>query len=179
MKKLFALFLLSIQLFNLSGYLIARFLISQNDRHLVYQLDKNRYADKDLVLIKIPLSLPYTTDNSSYTRVNGQVEFKGTYYNYVKRKISRDTLMLLCIPNAEKKRLLLSATQLGNVSEAVTSGKSHQPELKRSKTLDDYIFSIQGAVAGISSGVNDAHFPCSILLPASPQLGTAAKPPQA
>lgn len=92
-------------LFNISGYYVFfHYFIEQSDEQLTQQLDSNQYNDADLVELKVALHLPYML-NSDYTRVEGEIEIEGVHYNYVKRKVSNDTLYVLCLPNTVKTKL--------------------------------------------------------------------------
>lgn len=72
---------------------------------MIASLDKNEYNEQDLMLIKFALHTPYIQSNSSYERCDGEVEYNGVQYNYVKRKVANDTLYLYCIPNLKKTEI--------------------------------------------------------------------------
>jgi hypothetical protein len=98
--------MLSIHLFNLSGYtLLFDYFIQRSDEQLIHQLETHQYNDHELVEVKIALHTPYLSSWSNYERVNGEAEVNGIYYTYVKRKIHNDTLYLLCLPNKNKTQL--------------------------------------------------------------------------
>lgn len=98
--------LFSVHLFNLAGYrLLFSYLQEQNDSQTLHHIEAGNYADKDLVLVKIPIMLPYTTNWKEYERYDGEIEWGGVHYNYVKRKILNDTLFLLCLPDIKGTRL--------------------------------------------------------------------------
>jgi hypothetical protein len=73
---------------------------------MVAMLDKAEYLDKDLIEVKVPVNLPYQTNWNDFERYDGEVEIAGVHYNYVKRKLQNDTLILMCIPNTDKMNLL-------------------------------------------------------------------------
>jgi hypothetical protein len=59
-KKLLALTLLIVHLFNLTGYtFLFRYLGQQSSRQITKQIDLHGYNDAELVEIKVPLNLPY------------------------------------------------------------------------------------------------------------------------
>jgi len=106
LRKLFAILMLAVCLFNLAGYsFLFNYYINQSDQRLTAKVDANQYAESNLTEIKIKLNLPYLTDWSAYERYDGEMEVNGIHYNYVKRKISQDTLYLLCLPNEVKTEL--------------------------------------------------------------------------
>ncbi|MEO6329112.1 MAG: hypothetical protein ABIO55_09275, partial [Ginsengibacter sp.] len=91
---------------NLFGYrLVSDYLQQKYDARLEARLDKNHYNEAELVELKIPIHLPYQTSWADFERYDGEVEFNGILYKYVKRKVANDTLIVLCIPNQQKMNL--------------------------------------------------------------------------
>ena len=129
MKKLLAIALLTIYLFNLIGYsLLFQCLIDDADTRLVKRLDNNIYNDKDLLEVKVALNMPYLTATEN-----------GIHYNYVKRKISGDTLYLLCLPNFSKTQLYnAKAAYAKENSDAPTGKKSTEPAVKKQGAGNEY-----------------------------------------
>ena len=106
MKKITALFFLILFAFNWFGYrLVFDFMQHRATEQLETFLDNDSYDESQLVELKVPISLPYQNDWASFERYDGEIELNGTIYKYVKRKLSKDTLYLMCIPNATKMRL--------------------------------------------------------------------------
>lgn len=88
--------------FNFAGY---RLLFSAIEKkataNLEQEISSGKYSDEQLIEIRIPLNMPYYTDKD-YENVYGETDWKGEHYRYVKRKVSGNTLYLLCLPNKEK-----------------------------------------------------------------------------
>ncbi|HKG69981.1 MAG TPA: hypothetical protein VKA92_14000, partial [Segetibacter sp.] len=106
MKKLSAIFLIALFLFNLFGYrILFNYEQQQSDVRLEASLDKQDYNDADLVTIKVPLSLPYVNNQQNFERVDGEITVNGKILKYVKRKIADGNLILLCLPNDHKMRI--------------------------------------------------------------------------
>jgi hypothetical protein len=102
-KRTAAILLLAILLFNWGGYrLVTTYLEEKADSRLEASFDNNTYDETDLVSIKIPAQFPYYTGTASYERIDGEINIKGVAYKYVKRRIYKDTLELLCVPNLAK-----------------------------------------------------------------------------
>lgn len=98
--------MLTVYLFHLTGYQsFFRYYINQSNQQVELRAEKGRYADAELETIKIKLNLPYLSDWTDYERCDGDVEINGSHYNCVKRKVSQDTLYLLCLPNEIKTQL--------------------------------------------------------------------------
>ena len=72
------------------------------DMQLEASLDTKSIKESELFEIKIPLHLPYQTNWANYERYDGEVKLDGTIYKYVKRKVTSDTLHLMCIRNTKK-----------------------------------------------------------------------------
>lgn len=139
LKKLFAILLLSIYLFNLAGYsLLFQHFIDDSDSQLVKQLDNNKYDDKDLVEVKVPLNMPYINNTKSYERVDGQLEHNGVHYNYVKRKIANDTLYVLCIPNVSKTQLYSAKAAYSKEVNDIPANKKTSESIKKAGFVNEY-----------------------------------------
>ena len=106
LKKIAAILLLSLLVFNLAGY---RWLFSAIEKNATANLEQKisagKYSDEQLVEIRIPLNMPYYSDKD-YEDVYGETDFNGEHYQYVKRKVSGNTLYLLCLPDKEKTSIL-------------------------------------------------------------------------
>lgn len=106
MKKLAAIFLLSIFIFNWIGYrFVVNYLQHNADIRLEVRFDNKHYDETQLIELKVPINLPYQTSWASYERYDGEIELDGKLYKYVERKVADDTLYLKCLPNAEKMHL--------------------------------------------------------------------------
>jgi len=125
LKKLTAILLLAIHLFNIVGYtLLFQYFINKSETKLIRQLDENNYAESDLIIIKTPLNLPYYNSTASAERIDGEIKISGVHYRYVKRSISRDTLYLYCIPNTAKTKLSKAEHDYsGSVADAQSDKK--------------------------------------------------------
>lgn len=87
------------------GYhLVINFFQNRQEGQFQTSINNNNYNDEDLVIIKLPVNLPYYNNSSTYERVSGSVEVNGTEYKYVKRRIYNDSVELACLPNLEKQK---------------------------------------------------------------------------
>lgn len=140
MKKLTAILLIAVYLFNLLGYsVVFSYFSSQTDRALSQQLDQNNYKDSDLVQLSIPLHLPYMQNTNGFERIDGTVESGGVQYNYVKRRIHNDTLYIMCIPNQQKANLAKEKSRYaGAVNDFGTAKKGKESAAKKSGPAAEY-----------------------------------------
>ena len=103
MKGFAAAIILFILCFNWFGYSAVVFFMQQKaDLQLEASLDTKSIKESELFEIKIALHLPYQTNWANYERYDGEVKLDGTIYKYVKRKVTADTLHLMCIRNTKK-----------------------------------------------------------------------------
>lgn len=120
---------MGVLLFNVYGYrLMISYMQHQHAAALEQQLDREQYHDEDLRSIKVPLQLPYYNGSAGWERVEGSIEIEGVTYEYVKRRVHRDTLELLCLPNRGKMHLQSAATEFFKQSlEGSPSQSDRQP----------------------------------------------------
>jgi len=106
LKKLTAILMMLLFLFNLIGY---RLLIDhwkqESDNSLVSKIDNGDYSKESLVEVKLAAQLNYPRDMPAFERADGEIEVNGVFYRYVKMKWYNDTLTLLCVNNTEKASL--------------------------------------------------------------------------
>ena len=164
-------------LLHITGYsLLFDYFIYKSDKDLSVSLDLNEYDDSNLLEVKTPLHLPYYNASTDYERVEGEIELEGIHYSYVKRKVSNDTLYLLCIPNAEKTKLYNSKLQLtAQAADRPSSKDDGIPLIKKSLLSIEYNFetdqyqacpglqNIQKLVVpsgtALLSSIQDPHYP--------------------
>ena len=131
LKKIAAILLSALLCFNWYGYqLLTNYLQCKADIQLEVRLNTNNYDQSQLVELRIPLHLPYHNDWNYYERYDGEIEFRGIHYKYVKRKIERGDLVLLCIPDNAKQRIQSAKDaffKLVNDLQQETTGKTTNP----------------------------------------------------
>ena len=151
LKKVAALFFITLFLFNLFGYrLVVQYMQQKASAQLEARLDKNLYNQSQLIELKVPMHLPYQTNWSAYQRFDGEIEVDGITYKYVKRKVADDTLYLMCIPNTKKMNLETAKNDFFKLTNDLTqnnnSKKSDNSKNISFKTLqgeyDEYTFAL-------------------------------------
>lgn len=105
MKKFTATVLLAIYLFNIGGQLTLHpYFAYLSDRFFTEQTSKGLYYTGDLTEVKLPLHMPGIADWKNYENISGQIQFENVSYNYVKMKITRTAMYLMCVPNYQTTR---------------------------------------------------------------------------
>ncbi len=121
--------------FNLVGYkCLFAIKQAQASQQTAIAVNSMHYNDNELTVLKVPMSLPYFTNWTAFERYDGSIEIDGHHYEYVKRKIVNDTLILLCLPNAEKDKLASTKSSF----EKLISGQS-DTNGKRSTALPELL----------------------------------------
>ena len=129
MKRLVAILLIGLLFFNWYGYqLVSGYLQDRADRRLEASLDQAGYDESQLISIKVPLtSLSYYNSSTTFERVDGQIEVNGVLYKYVKRRIYKDSLEMLCIPNSSAMGLAAAKNaffqQVNDLQQNTPQGK--------------------------------------------------------
>ena len=135
MKKVVSILLLMIFLFNTIGYkAVFVYLEQEAEVRLQAKIKTLDELDKRLITVKIPINLPYQTDWREFESIDGEMTFKGKTYKYVKRKVLRDTLILLCIDHTEKNELQKSRSDYFKKINDLASETNKKPVLKIAKT---------------------------------------------
>jgi hypothetical protein len=140
LKKTFAIVLLVAHFFNLGGYMVlSQYLVYRADKFASEQISKGKYDTANLIEIKIPQHMPQITNWKTYVNVSGQIQFDGAAYNYVKLKVTRDTIFVQCIPNYKTTKLLnenvICAKQLNDIP---VSKKAHEASGKKTGIDNKY-----------------------------------------
>jgi hypothetical protein len=71
----------------------------------MHRLEADSYSADDVVVLTLPVTLPYAIHNPGYERAVGEVEHAGEFYHLVKQKIENDTLFIVCLKDEVQKRL--------------------------------------------------------------------------
>ena len=178
LKKLTVIILLGVHLFNIIGYkAFFQYFITSSDQQVLLRLDNDRYSDSELSEIKVALGLPYLTYRKSYERVNGEIVLNGVHYNYVKRKISNDTLYLQCLPNFTKTKLSDAETKYASET-ASNSTDSKGNNIKKFSVSNEYSQQLPNYELKhpVTKEKNQYHIHSSNLISVSLQIH--AKPPE-
>jgi hypothetical protein len=110
---------------------------SNAKKDLLNRLDAGSYASSDAVILTLPVPLPYAIHNPKYERANGEVEYRGEFYQLVKQKIENDTLFMVCVKDPEQKRIHQTINEYANASNNLAAGAKHAMDIF-AKFFKDY-----------------------------------------
>lgn len=110
----------------------------RNDVAMTKVLDADQYDDSQSFTIKIPVAVPYMTDNVDFQRVDGKFEHQGEHYRLVKQKYANDTLTIVCVKDPEHKRISQALSNyVKNFSDQ--SGDQNQNSKVTVNFIKDYL----------------------------------------
>jgi hypothetical protein len=160
LKRLSAILLLAILLFNFYGYrLVIDYMQDHQAALLESKLDRAQYRDDELISIKTPMNLPYYTNSKNYERTYGSVQINGVVYEYVKRRVYQDTLELLCLPNKTKTDLKAAENEFFKLSiDGVPSQKESRSTHVVKIGLPDYFQELAAISIGAISMVPQKYY---------------------
>jgi hypothetical protein len=125
LKRLAAILFFVVVLFNFYGYrLVISYMQANSDATLEKRVDKNDYDRQQLITIKTKLDLPYYSSSPEFERAYGAITINGTSYQYVKRRVYKDTLELLCLPNDAKTKM---QSLKNEITKAFADGQASTP----------------------------------------------------
>jgi len=145
LKKITAILLLGILLFNGFGYrILSNYFDQKASEHLVSLIEQNNYNESELVSVKTPINLPYYANNPKFERVDGEMEMNGIVYQYVERRVYNDSVEIRVMPNQDRlhiKNAKESFDKLASDFEQKLTDKKSVPVNKSSVKLIsfDYI----------------------------------------
>jgi hypothetical protein len=92
-KKLAAILILGVMLFNGFGYrIVANYFDQKAAENFIAIIEDEQYNESDLVTIKTPVNLPYYANNAKFERVDGEMVIDGIVYQYVQRRVYNDSI---------------------------------------------------------------------------------------
>jgi hypothetical protein len=183
-RKIASAILICILLFNLFGYrFVADYFQQKADARLEARLDKNYYNEAELLELKIPMHVEDQTSSRAFERVDGEVTLDGVLYKYVKRKVTNDTMVLLCIPHHQKMDLQKARDDFFKNTNDIAQNNSNKSD--NSKTIsfkkllseyDEQVFSFKAN--SITGPRQDFEVINSVNFPNSPHV-SPEQPPDA
>lgn len=126
MRKIVAILLLALFLFNLAGYRIWFYYARQQaNQQFEAALDNARYNEQDLFTVTIPLSMPYQVEQADFERVNGEINVNGKIYKYVKRKVSNGMLILQCLADERSTHIQKASDAYLQFASDISATQDH------------------------------------------------------
>jgi hypothetical protein len=120
------------------GYKALFYYLSQEaDYRIEARIRDVSTGDKGLLTFKIPLQIPYVSNSTDFEPAEGEITIDGYIYKLVKKRILRDTLIVLCIDHKEKTRIEKQDNDLFQKLNDLTANSPKKQDVKQIKT--DYV----------------------------------------
>lgn len=127
--------------------------------------------------------MPTLDDWTDYANIQGQVQVKDAYYNYVRLKMTKDTLYLICLPNTVKAGLakanVIMTKNLNDIPLSKKSANNSSTKKAESTSSYDHFYQIincdyvpSSELANISPRSEKIHL-------SNPYIESPGKPPNA
>ena len=180
MKKFATILLLCVHLFYLGGYmLVFQYFIDRSDVQIVKQLYGDKAGSVKLIQLKVPVHMPTIDDWTDFANIQGQIQLNDTYYNYVRLKMTKDTMYLICLPNNVKSKLAKANVIMAkNLNDVPLSKKgSNTSSTKKAESVYDHFYQIvQCSYVPLASLVRPAPYATFSCL-SNPYIESPGKPP--
>jgi hypothetical protein len=143
MRRIVSILLITCFLFNIAGYKIFFYYqLAQADSRIQARIETIHESDKNLFAVKIPIHSPYHADWDDFESVEGEMTYNNTTYKYVKGKVLRDTLILLCIEHQEKSLIEKNSSDYSKRINDLLPDNSKKHVVKHTK--DDFYQKSEG-----------------------------------
>ena len=87
--------------------------------------------------------MPTINNWTEYEAIEGQIQLKDAYYNYVRLKMTRDTMYFVCLPNTTKTRLVnANIINAKEITDVPLSKKGHECHPKKLISLVNIIYKL-------------------------------------
>ena len=137
-------------MFNMIGHkLFFYYQIIEADSRIQARIESLNESEENLFTVKIPIRLPYHTDWKEFESVEGEMTYNNSTYRYVKRKVLRDTLILLCIEHREKSIIERNSDDFAKKVNEILPDGSQKQILKQAK--EDFYQKSDGVSVAIYS----------------------------
>lgn len=115
---------------------------------MIETLDADSANLSETISIKIPITIPYASDSREYERIDGVIEHNGEFLRFVKQRLYRDTLEIVCIRDVQHKKINQA---LVDYASSLTDKTSDMPASKAIEFIKEYLsttISLSGAAEG-------------------------------
>ncbi len=178
MRKFVSVGLAFLILMNTMGYyLVFMGLKYRNTQTLTQRLDDQEFDPSETIVIELPIALPYSSNTKTeFQRIEGEIEYKGNFYQLIKQRFLNDTLQLVCIRDHGSKKI---AQALTDYVKTFTNHASPNKEVKTVPAfIKDYILN-SFDISRSSKGYNTDILNSTLVLPFDAvQIDIPAPPPE-
>lgn len=96
--------------------------------------DDENFESAEEITIEVPITIPYATSSTEFTRVDGEFEHQGEVYRMVKQRYMNDVLYIVCVKDNKSKEIKQALT---DYVKTFTDKPSN--EKSSTKTIQNFI----------------------------------------
>jgi hypothetical protein len=162
--------------------MVAHYYAEKSTIDMQVNLDQKKFNEAQLVSFKLPLNQPYIINTDGYESLEGNMDYNGVNYQFVKKRIINDTLEIVCIPNMTRTEIdnnnenfAKQLSDIVNTSTSKKSGGSQQFKFFISDFTTEHHFDLYSFVANATLKHDTIHAQYSSF----DYLQSIAQPPEA
>jgi hypothetical protein len=148
----------------------------RNDAATVRQLDRDDLREFETVTFKIPISLPYSLDDTGFERIDGKYEHNGEFFRLVKQRYAHDTLTIVCVKDKHEK--VIENAMMTYVKTFASQHTESQGAKLQISMIKDYLPQSFGLMTGADGWVTKLHFYSESAKEKCAHLKRVIKPPE-
>jgi hypothetical protein len=148
----------------------------RNDAATVLLLDRNDLDKFETVMFKIPISLPYTQDDTGFERIDGKYEYNGEFFRLVKQRYANDTLTIVCVKDQNEK--VIESAIRTYVKTFASQHSENQGAKLQISMIKDYLAQSFSLMTGAGGWVAKLHFYSQTVHESCAHLKRVIQPPE-
>lgn len=108
-----------------------------NDNEQALKLLNDEYSGSDAIIIKVPVSLPYSTNDDQYQSAAGKFIYNYETYRVVKKRMINDTVLIFCVKDHVEGKI---RNQMDDAARSITSSpRNHKSNPSVLSFIKDYL----------------------------------------
>lgn len=112
-----------------------------NNQETTKRLASDEYSGSDAIIVKLPVTLPYSNNDPHYQAVDGKFIVNDTTFRLVKKRMMNDTLYLICVKDVQAGKI---RQELKDFVNTFAGQSEDQKNVRHFNFIKDYIpFSIE------------------------------------
>ncbi|HEX8037561.1 MAG TPA: hypothetical protein VF490_00360 [Chryseosolibacter sp.] len=153
MRRFSSLLFLFLILLNTFGSLQFLLIVERHlNRRAVTKIVENENEISGNLLLRVPLTLPYGADDNEYRSASGEIEVDGSLYHFVKQKMFRDTLYIVCLKDVATTEARKAISDYSRTFAGTDQEKPHTPKRVAESFLSAFCISYQSSCEPNSLG---------------------------
>lgn len=181
MKKVFSILMCALLLYNIMGFPLVYWIGEYFANAGTAERSPDHPAAGELLMLKIPIMIPYQTDWQVAEQAEGRVRRGDDFYQIVEQQLMNDTLYVKCkLDLSAKDRYLDLVSHVDkHVKGGVTDGKGKAPQVLKNFLKDYLTFNRKHWFFVIDWIRTETSFKCVLLTFPALFLHVASPPPKA